>query len=150
MSSTSSQWVKTSINDYAAAAQDVSDYVQDINPVRDPDSVDVTTFRTGGKSVTQAKIRGALKSEFTITFLWSPTIDWILDPLIGNNTGTLIDIRMGNGAAPTTNDDKFSGTFTLFNRRYDYSSASANPATIKVDVKPTDSSSATAPAWSKI
>lgn len=147
----SSQFVYTKVTDYLGAVQDLSTYVTDV-PAIGPESeaTEVTAFAAAGGRVTHGQIRGALKSEFTITFLFNPTLVGILEPLNGNNTGFLWQFLQGNGAAPTYGDDWMGATYNMFNMRFDYSSSNpTTPATIKVDLKLADGAT-TNPAWNKV
>ena len=150
MPNQSSQFTLSRVTDYSGTKQDLSTYVQDL-PVTGPDAdaTDVTTFAASGGRVTHGIIRGALKSEPTLTFLFNPTLVGILEPLLGNNTGYLWEFAEGNGAAPTFGDDWLGASYVLLNMHFDYSSANpTTPATIKCDLKLVDGG-ATLPTWNK-
>lgn len=147
----SSQFVYTRVTDYLGTVQDLSPYINDI-PAFGPESeaTEVTTFAPLGARVTHSQIRGALKSEMTLTFLFNPTLVGILEPLDGNNTGYQWQFLQGNGAQPTFGDDWMGATYNMFNMRFDYSSSNpTTPATIKVDLKLADGG-AINPSWNKV
>ncbi len=135
----SSMFTEVRVTDFSGTVQDLSPYIQDCPAFgHEANSTDVTTLALGGGFVTHGSVRGALKSEVTITFLLCPALMLILCPLLGNNTGYLWEQLQGTNATPTFGDEWIGGTYTLFNLRIDTSSTATGPMTVKGDIKISD------------
>lgn len=133
--------------DSSGSAVDLTTYTRNGNIPRTTNMVDLTTFQTGGARAINIQKRGAVLAPVTLNMLidrvsWQAAME-----KVGDNTGGLLQIQVGNNAYPGQSDSQFTGTETLFEVAVVVNTGAE--AMMTWTFQPTDGG-AVVPAWSRI
>jgi hypothetical protein len=132
----SAQFTQVYVGDETNTLVEISQYVKSTNIPRVNADANVTTFATGGGPVTENHIRGAVQAQVQIDCFFDPALLAIINRIVGSRTGSTLQVRSGNNAAPTAGDMLYQGTFTLFGIHVTYNTNAE--AALALDFRPTD------------
>lgn len=113
MAKLAGRFLSVQIDDSGGTQRDVSADVESVEIPLEYGEVEVTGFGEGGEN----SIPGMPKDSVRIRGKFNPAattgLYTVAKGILGSYTSKTVDIRVGQNAAPTTGDPKFSGEFWL-------------------------------------